>query len=102
MTRGAAGDAPVLDLLGHSQKGLLDVGCVLGGCLEEGDADGLCEFLVQVSPGMAVRADCGNTNLSHTVLDNLLARQIGLVADEELVDTLRCVAVDLLEPLLYV
>jgi hypothetical protein len=38
--------------------------------------------------------------LGDTILDNLLASEIGLVANQQLVDTLRCVAVDLLEPLL--
>ena len=42
------------------------------------------------------------THLRDTVLHNLLAGQVGLVADEQLVDTLRRVAIDLLEPLLDV
>ena len=40
------------------------------------------------------------TYLGDAVLNNLLAGQIGLVPDEQLVHALRCVSVDLLEPLL--
>jgi hypothetical protein len=36
------------------------------------------------------------------VLDDLLVRHIGLVADQQLVDALSRIAVDLLQPLLYV
>jgi hypothetical protein len=39
-------------------------------------------------------------NLRNSVLNDLLGCQIRLVADQELVDTLRCVAVDFLQPLL--
>lgn len=42
------------------------------------------------------------TDLCDTVLDNLLARQIGLVANKELVDALGRIPVNLLEPLLDV
>lgn len=34
-----------LDLAGHGQESLLDIGCVLGRCLEEWDAEGIGEFL---------------------------------------------------------
>lgn len=40
--------------------------------------------------------------LGRTVLYNLLASQVGLVANKQLVDTLGSVSVDLLEPLLDV
>ena len=42
------------------------------------------------------------THLRDTVLHNLLARQVGLVAHKQLVDTLRRVTVNLLQPLLDV
>ena len=42
------------------------------------------------------------THLRHAVLYDLLAGQIGLVADKELVDALGGVTVDLLQPLLDV
>jgi len=35
----------LLDLPGHRQEGLLDVGCVLGGSFEEGDTEAVREFL---------------------------------------------------------
>lgn len=35
----------LLDLAGHGEEGLLDVAGVLGGGLEEGDAEAVCEFL---------------------------------------------------------
>lgn len=37
----------LLDLAGHGQEGLLDVGCVLGRCLEEGNAEAVSEFLIE-------------------------------------------------------
>lgn len=42
------------------------------------------------------------TDLCDTILNNLLAGQVGLVADEQLVHTLRSIAVDFLQPLLHV
>lgn len=35
----------LLDLAGHGQEGLLNVGCVLGRSLEEGNAEAVGEFL---------------------------------------------------------
>ena len=35
----------LLDLAGHGQESLLDVAGVFGRCLEEGDAEAVCEFL---------------------------------------------------------
>ena len=35
----------LLDLAGHGQEGLLDVAGILGGSLEEGDAEAVCELL---------------------------------------------------------
>ena len=43
-----------------------------------------------------------NAYLGHAVLDHLLASQIGFVAYKKLVDTLRGITVDFLEPLLDV
>jgi hypothetical protein len=37
----------LLDLAGHGQEGLLNVGCILGRCLEEGNAEAVSEFLVE-------------------------------------------------------
>lgn len=44
----------------------------------------------------------GTTDLCYGVLDDLLRGQVGLVAHKQLVDTLRCIPVNLLQPLLYV
>lgn len=44
ISRDAAAHA-LLDLAGHGQEGLLDVASVLGRGLEEGDAEGVGEFL---------------------------------------------------------
>ena len=41
----------LLDLASHCQKGLLDVGCVLGRGLEEGDAEAVGELLCKVGEG---------------------------------------------------
>lgn len=35
----------LLDLAGHSQESLLDIGGALCGSLKEGDAEAVCEFL---------------------------------------------------------
>jgi len=42
------------------------------------------------------------TDLRDTVLHDLLASQVGLVADEQLVYAFRSIAVDFLQPLLHV
>ena len=42
------------------------------------------------------------TYLSYSILNNLLVRHIGLVADQQLVDALGRISIDLLQPLLHV
>lgn len=42
---GGGGAHPLLDLAGHGQEGLLDVAGVLGGGLQEWDAEAVSEFL---------------------------------------------------------
>lgn len=42
------------------------------------------------------------TYLRHGVFNDLLARQVRLIAHKQLIYTLRCISVNLLEPLLYV
>lgn len=74
----------LLDLSGHGQESLLDVGSALGGGLKEGDSKAVGEFL------------------GDSVLHDLLVLHIALVSDEELVDALGGVAVNLLQPLLDV
>lgn len=77
-------DLPVLDLLGHGQESLLDVGRVLGRSLQERNAELVGE------------------RLGRRVVDHLLRRQIRLVADQQLVDALDGITVNLLQPLLDV
>lgn len=73
-----------LDVAGHAEEGLLNVGGVLGGGLNEGDIVGVSEAL------------------GHLSVDNLLGHEIALVSDEELVDVVRGVLLNLREPLLHV
>jgi hypothetical protein len=42
---GGCGAHALLDLAGHGEESLLDVGRALRGGLEEGDAEAVCEFL---------------------------------------------------------
>lgn len=68
----------LLDLPGHGQKGLLDVGSVLGRRLEEGDAEAVGEFLPSpVSTagvnGFSCKPSC---YLRNSVLHDLLVRHI--------------------------
>lgn len=49
-----------------------------------------------------IRVSEDMSNLRNTVFHNFLAGQIRLVANEELVNTLRCISVNLLQPLLYI
>jgi len=73
-----------LDLTGHGQEGLFDVGRSLGRSFEEFNAKGVGKFLALLRR------------------DNTLARQIGLITNEKLVDVLRCVSINLVQPLLYI
>lgn len=41
------GTHALFDLSCHGEEGLLDVGSVLGGCLEEGDSNAVSEFLAK-------------------------------------------------------
>lgn len=93
---------PILDLFGHCQESLLNVGSILGRGLKERDVQLIGKFLrdptsVSVNSGNAV-----STDLCNTVFNDFLARQIGFVANEELINSFGGIAVDLLEPLLHV
>jgi len=94
----------LLDLAGHGQEGLLDVASVLGRGFEEGDAEGVGEFLAGQHPAGEIEGILGGRQvyLGHCVLDHLLVRHIALVSYKQLVDALGGVPVDLLEPLLDV
>ena len=95
--------SPVFNLLCHGQKGLLYICGILRRCFEEGDGKLISEFLnsqrVDTYKLDSFRRKT-RTNLCHTVLHDLLASEVRLVANEKLVHTLRSVAVDLLQPLL--
>ena len=102
ISRDAAAHA-LLDLAGHGQEGLLDVASVLGRGLEEGNAEGIGEFLTRsASCGGATRGYASSRYLGHCVLNHLLVGHIALVSHEELVNALGGVSVDLLQPLLDV
>jgi hypothetical protein len=91
----------LLDLAGHGQEGLLNIGSVLGRGLKEWDTKRVGELLRQpMSTCVLARKEA--TNLCYRVLDNLLVRHIGLVAYQELVDAFGGISVNLLQPLLDV
>lgn len=74
----------VFNLLRHGQKSLLYIPGVLCRCLEEGDR--------------SLVSKC----LRHTVLNDLVAGEVRLVANKDFVHTFRSIVVDLLQPLLHV
>lgn len=73
-----------LDLTGHGQESLFDVGRSLGRRFEEFHAERVSEFFALFR---------GN---------NTLARQIGLVTDKKLIDVFRRVSLDLMQPRLHI
>lgn len=80
---------------------MFDICGALCGGLEEWYAQAVREFL-KSSLDSILSSIVRKTNLCNSVLDNFLIRHIGLVADQELVDTLGGISVDLLQPLLHV
>ena len=105
----------LLDLPGHGQEGLLDVARVLGRRLEEGDTEGVCEFLFSILIslllsilttllfyGALLEEGLGVSYLGNSILDHLLIRHIALIAHKQLVHALSSVAINLLQPLLDV
>jgi hypothetical protein len=98
---GGCGSHALLDLAGHGQESLLYIGGTLCRGLEERNAEAVCEFLLLLLDGEGGHgAAC--TYLCYGVLNDLLVRHIGLVANQQLVDALGSVTVNLLQPLLYV
>ena len=94
---------PVLNLLGHRQESLLDVRRILSRSLQEWDAQLVRKFLQEPrNPLAEFQTTPVNAHLCRAVLHNLLARQVGLIANKQLVYAFRGVAVNLLQPLLYV
>jgi hypothetical protein len=75
---------PGLDLAGHGEKGLFDIGGSLCRCLEEFNAKAVGKLLALFGG------------------DDTLGRQIRLVAHQELVDVFAGVPVNFVQPLLYV
>jgi hypothetical protein len=105
MHNGCGLSSPVFNLLRHGQKGLLYICGILRRCFEEGDGKLISEFLNSRCVDTYKPDHIGRkarTNLRHTVLHDLLASEVRLVANKQLVHTLRSVAVDLLQPLLDV
>jgi len=70
-----------LDLASHGQESLLDVGGSLGGGFEEFNAEGVGKFFALLRR------------------NNTLARQIGLITNEKLIDVLGRVSINLVQPL---
>jgi len=95
-------DVPILDLLGHCQESLLNVGSVLRRSLEEGNVQLISEFLNDQTSITANTRYATSTNLRNAVLDDLLAGEVGLVANEELIHAFRGVTINFLEPLFHV
>jgi hypothetical protein len=73
-----------LDLTGHGKESLFNIGRSLGRSFKKFNSEAISKFFSLLS---------GN---------NALARQIGLVTDQELVDILSGISVDFVQPLLYV
>lgn len=94
---------PVLNLLGHRQESLLDVRRILRRSLQEWDAQLVRKFLQEPrNPLAEFQTAPTDAHLCRTVLNDLLACKVGLVAHKQLVDTFRRIAIDLLQPLLDV
>lgn len=107
--RDLTGNPPVFNLLRHGQEGLLNVRRVLGTSLEERNTERVREFLKgarATSANLCLRllrmCQKKRSHLRGVVVHDLLIRQIALVADQELVDTLVGITVNFLEPLLDV
>ena len=81
LCRSGLGLHSCLNLAGHGQESLLDVGGSLGGGFEEFNAEGVGKFLALLRR------------------NNTLARQIGLITNEKLIDVLGCVSINLVQPL---
>jgi len=81
---GGLGLHSCLDLAGHGQESLLNIGGGLGRSLEEFNSKRVGEFLALLRR------------------DDTLARQIGLIAHQKLVDVLGGVSINLVQPLLYI
>lgn len=97
------GSHTFFDLACHCQECLLDIGGVLRRGLEEWNAKRVREFLLE-----AVSRRCSKPGilylsyLRHCVFHYLLVGHIALVTHEQLVNTLRRISIDFLEPLLHI
>lgn len=70
----------LLDLACHGQECLLDILCILGRCLEEWDAEAVCEFLIAVSAYLTCHSYDKQTHLCNVVIYHFLVRHIALVS----------------------
>ena len=78
------GSHAFLDLAGHGQKGLFDIGGVLCGGLKERDSKAIGEFLLpyEYRPGRTNSSRRWVTDLGHGIFNHLLIRHIALVANK--------------------
>jgi hypothetical protein len=91
------GSHALLDLTGHCEESLFDVGCILGRGFEKWDPKAVSEFLSYLLAMCSQQvANFASEYLCNSVFDHLFVRHIALVADQELVDTLCRISVDLL------
>jgi hypothetical protein len=88
----------LLDLSGHGEKSLFDVGGVLRRGFEERNADAVCELLYSVS--LVLPRTYGLSYLGNSVLNRSLIGHVALISDQQLVDAFGGVSIDLLKPLL--
>ena len=95
-------DVPILDLLGHRQESLLNVGSILCRGLEEGDVQLIREFLKDPASVVVSTRYATSTNLCNAVLNDLLTGQVGFVANEQLINAFGGITINLLEPLFNV
>ena len=84
----------LLDLSCHCEEGLFNVGSILSGGFQEGNANAVREFLANVSWSCASKTT--HANLSDSVLHGSLICHIALVANQELVDAFCGVSINLL------
>jgi hypothetical protein len=94
----------VLYLLGHGQECLFDVGSALCRGFQEWNAQLVRKFLQLASDHALIsNPDTDKaTNLCNGIFYDLLGCQIGFITDKELVDPLRGISVNLLQPLLNI
>lgn len=98
---GRRDNIPLLNLSGHRVKHLVNVHRIFCRCFQEGNVEGISQFLFSTIRGLSgpgKESGGRSTHLGNAVFHNFLGHKVGFVTNQEFLDRVRCVAFNFFQP----